>query len=364
LTPHDITTIDGLRRQLYAAMQLEHATIPVYLTALYSIRQKLRTAPGRPVTNVDVQQILRVIVVEEMLHLTIAANLMNAVGGKVDLTQPNFLPPYPQPLPDGEDEFLIGLGPFSKNLLRTFLLIERPRLAPDPARKVIATRAAKTSVLTPQPPNQPQLRYYSIGDFYAAIADGLRYLESEACKRGCTIFTGQRSWQATSEYFYSAGGQLQAITNLESALSSIQLVIEQGEGELYEPYAGGELAHFYRFQQIDEGRYYMPTDKANEPTGPRFCVDFESVYPVKPNIRLVDYPPGSELAEAARAFNKGYRSFLEFLTQAFNGRPDLLLEAVPRMFGLRDLFDVLVRNPLPGTPYHAGPTFELWEGCV
>ena len=32
-----ITTVEELQRYLYAAMQLEHATIPPYLTALYSI---------------------------------------------------------------------------------------------------------------------------------------------------------------------------------------------------------------------------------------------------------------------------------------------------------------------------------------
>jgi len=352
----DITTLDGLRRQLYAAMQLEHATIPVYLTAFYSI-----ITTDDPITNVDVQQILRVIVVEEMLHLTIAANLMNAVGGTVDLTRPGFLPPYPQPLPDGEKDFVVDLGPLNEAALETFLKIERPSMAPDPSRKVIASRAEQISALTPQPPGRPELRYYSIGDFYAAIADGVCYLENEAVKRGETIFTGDPAWQATRGLYYSGGGNLDPITDLASALRGIALIIEQGEGELKNPYGeGGELAHYYRFQQIQKGRYYMPHDEVGAPSGPEFKVDLKNrLYPIKPNIKLADYPPGSELSAAAQTFNEHYRKFLASLTRAFNGRPDLLKEAVPQMFELRNAINELVRNPLPGTPYHAGPTFEL-----
>ena len=68
-----ITDIDGLHRHLHAAMQLEHATIPPYLTALYSIH------PG---TNAAATQIVRAVAVEEMLHLTLAANVLNAVAGR------------------------------------------------------------------------------------------------------------------------------------------------------------------------------------------------------------------------------------------------------------------------------------------
>ena len=78
-----ITTREQLHQYLYAALQLEHATIPPYLTALYYIR------PG---TNADAYQLLRVTAAEEMMHLTLVANLLNAVDGAPDLTQPGFVP--------------------------------------------------------------------------------------------------------------------------------------------------------------------------------------------------------------------------------------------------------------------------------
>src|SRR5215212_10004675 len=98
-----ITTIEQLHRYLYAALQLEHATIPPYLTGLYSLH---------PQTNSAAQHILRVVAVEEMLHLSLAANVLNAVGGTPDLTGADFVPQYPTYLPDGEQDFTVDLQPF------------------------------------------------------------------------------------------------------------------------------------------------------------------------------------------------------------------------------------------------------------
>ena len=78
-TSNTIQTIKDLQYYLNVAMQLEHATIPPYLIALYSIK---------PNTNLDATNIIRTVVVEEMLHLTLASNLLNAVGGEPDLSFP------------------------------------------------------------------------------------------------------------------------------------------------------------------------------------------------------------------------------------------------------------------------------------
>src|SRR5699024_7103930 len=91
-----IATVEDLHQYLHVAMQLEHATIPPYLTALYSMH------PG---VNADASRVIRVVAVEEMLHLTLAANIHNAVGGTPDLTGNDFVPHYPTRLPDGEDDF-------------------------------------------------------------------------------------------------------------------------------------------------------------------------------------------------------------------------------------------------------------------
>ena len=81
---------DTLHTALQTAIELEHATIPVYLYALYSLE------PGR---NAIVADMLRSVVLEEMTHMGLAANLLNAVGGSPVIARPGFVPAYPGPLP-------------------------------------------------------------------------------------------------------------------------------------------------------------------------------------------------------------------------------------------------------------------------
>ena len=138
-----ITTLEELHDYLYLAMQIEHATIPPYLLALYSIH---------PMTNSDATHVLRVVVVEEMLHLTLAANILNAVGGKPDLTVKGFVPQYPAYLPTGETDFAVPLQAFSEDAVDTFLKIERPAKAPErreesgfPATQCTAQRRRETT---------------------------------------------------------------------------------------------------------------------------------------------------------------------------------------------------------------------------
>lgn len=67
-----------------------------------------------------------------------------------------------------------------------------------------------------------------------------------------------------------------------------------------------------------------------------------------------------ELYQAALAFNQSYAQFLALLTKTFNGQPQLLLEAVPQMFRLRERITQLIHNPIPGKEgVNAAPTFEV-----
>jgi hypothetical protein len=90
---HAIDTLDDLRRHLQWAIELEHATIPPYMYALYSLD---------PASNAEAAQVLGTVLIGEMLHLTLAANLLKAVGGSPVLDAPELLPPCPHPLPHGD----------------------------------------------------------------------------------------------------------------------------------------------------------------------------------------------------------------------------------------------------------------------
>ena len=211
-------------------------------------------------------------------------------------------------------------------------------------------------------PGESDIHFYSIGEFYEEIVRGLNYLNDEYKNSGRELFTGDIKRQVTSEYYYSGGGELYPVTDLDSAVNAANLVIGQGEGHgikgIYDH--EGELAHLYRFHQLKKGQYYQAGDKPFEPSGPPLNVDWGAVYPIKKNASLSDYPESSELHAAAVAFNKSYAEFLYFLTNAYNGRPDLLLEAVPQMFRLRNKMTQLIHNPIPGRDgENAAPTFEM-----
>ncbi|HEV2928645.1 MAG TPA: ferritin-like domain-containing protein, partial [Propionibacteriaceae bacterium] len=106
--------VERLRELLEAAVKLELATIPPYLCALYSIR------PG---TNLEATMVIRSVVVEEMLHMILAGNVLNAVGGRPRVSGAENAPHYPHELPDG---VILDLLPFSPAAVESFLQVENP----------------------------------------------------------------------------------------------------------------------------------------------------------------------------------------------------------------------------------------------
>src|SRR5262245_18452189 len=110
--------IEGLREQLQRTIALEHATIPTYLYALFSIK------PGR---NAEAASILRAIVIDEMLHRTIVGNVLIAIGGQPAIDDPKFVPRFPGPLPLHVSGLQVHLRPLSQMQIReVFMEIEDP----------------------------------------------------------------------------------------------------------------------------------------------------------------------------------------------------------------------------------------------
>ena len=117
-------TLENLKKMLQTAIELEHSTIPPYLTALASIK------PGY---NRKVYDILKSVVVQEMLHLSLAANVLNAVGGAPTLYFKNFIPRYPTEMPGGvQPNLVIPIEKCSMALIsNVFMGIERPAVTVD-----------------------------------------------------------------------------------------------------------------------------------------------------------------------------------------------------------------------------------------
>jgi YD repeat-containing protein len=186
---------------------------------------------------------------------------------------------------------------------------------------------------------------------------------------GDALFSGDPAKQVTSQYYYNGAGDVVAVTDLDSAIRAIQMIQEQGEGSrqgtIYD--AERELCHYYRFQQLILGRYYiidknnpLNSDEPDKPTGKTFKVDWDEVYPMLKNANLSDYPEESELHAKALEFQQAYSMFLADLETSFNGRPEALIPAVHNMFRIRELATQLIRNPIPGRNHaHGAPIFRI-----
>src|SRR5437899_7691872 len=106
---------EAVLNALQQAVELEHSTIPVYLYALYSLDAA---------KNGTVITIINSVVVEEMLHMTLACNILNALGGRPAIDRPGFIPTYPGPLPGGvESDLIAHLARFSSAQLGNFMTI-------------------------------------------------------------------------------------------------------------------------------------------------------------------------------------------------------------------------------------------------
>ena len=332
-----ITTLESLREHLQWAIELEHFTIPPYLCALYSLDS------GR---NPEAVETVSSVLVEEMLHLTLAANLLNAVGGQPRLNTPRMLAPYPRYWPHGDRSFEVSLLRFSPEALEQFLKIEQPS----------ATGSLPESD-----------DYETIGQFYDAIRQGLRDLCANLGESN--LFCGAITRQVPAALGYTGSGRIIVVRDLATALAALNEIVEQGEGTAYiEVWDGDhdmfhpdreEVAHYYRFQELKLGRRYRRGDNPQSgPTGDLITMNWDGVRPMQSNPRTANHAPGSPIRTAQEKFNCSYCDLLQLLEQGFNGSPEGLEAAARAMYGLRAQAQVLMEMPTEDGLATAGPTFE------
>ncbi|HYB24642.1 MAG TPA: ferritin-like protein, partial [Solirubrobacteraceae bacterium] len=320
-----LDTPDGLKTALQAAIELEHATIPPYLYAVFSLEEG---------SNAEIAKLVDSVVKEEMAHMALACNVLNAIGGEPEIDTPQFIPTYPGALPGTvEEQLIVHLRPFSiAQVEETFMVIEEPEeplAIPDPAVIVRQT----------------------IGEFYAKIQQQI-----EAA--GEAIFVGDHSRQVTGGF-----REVIAVTDVKSASTAIETIVEQGEGTKTSPLgdkAGDELAHYYRFAEIAKGRKLIPAPHQQPPwryEGEAIPFDPTHVYPAVEDPHSSDYPPGSPARRACEECNYTYTSLLKLLHEVFNGAPTHLGKSIGVMNELATQAEKLMTIKLPSGK-NAGPSFE------
>lgn len=331
-------TLTRLRELLQWAIEIEHSTLPPYFCALYSIKAGY---------NQDASKILTSVLMEEMLHMVLAANVLNAVGGAPELDKPGFLHPYPATLPHSSNKLLVHLAPFSPEAVETFMEIEKPEeTEADPGAE----------------------SFSSIGQFYRAIQDSIIILWKG--RREQELFCGDPSRQITAGMLdYGGSGRIVPVIDLASALEAIAQIGEQGEGfnkaSVWDGHGNmfnrmrAEVAHYFRFNEVRQGRRYRRGDTPESgPSGSRIPVDWTAVHPMRVDPRMEDFPEGSLVRTRMEEFNRLYGDLLRALHRSFNGEQEQLNDAIGIMYELKDKARDLMQMSSGDGVTNAGPSFE------
>ena len=338
-------TIEDLHCLLQTAIRLEFSTIPPYLTALFSIIDGC---------NREAERLIRSVVMQEMLHMAQAANLLIATGGNPVINSHGFVPKYPGKLPGGVLPGLtVHLRRATKNHIhRNFMAIEYP---------------SKTHVALPR----PEVHRNTIGEFYTFIRKMMHKLHREYKHTGKDLFckdkcvTNQVRWPTAEQDAY--GGTLYTVTDLDSADEAIQEIMEQGEGVgPFDPSDGGrEPAHYYKFEEIVCGRKLIKTQNGRyDFVGEEIELDDTGVYPMRNNPSIKSLQPGANAYHFSKVFSEVYRQLLNRIHQTFNGNPDGFNDSVSIMWSLKMYAKKLMRMPVDGCQPEdgcptVGPSWEL-----
>ena len=325
--------VGRLRDALQHALMLEHATIPAYLCALYSIEDG---------TNVEAAEIIRSVVMEEMLHMVLVANVLNAVGGEPSVDHAGFVPRYPTQLPYSDGRLVVGLRRFSPEAVETFLAIERPE--PADARPLVEG-------------------YDTIGQLYAGIELELRDLgparlhraARPADRAGALLLRRRRAIRSSSG-------------TSTAPWQALEIIVDQGEGldhTIHEaPHRVGAPRRARPLLPVpaDRRRLPLPRQRRRQRAADRAAgcaVDWDAVLPMRDQPAVADLPSGQRGTRcSARRSTGRTASCCAACTGRSTVEPDELIAAVPMMYQLRYQAVALMRIPCGSDGRTAGPSFE------
>jgi hypothetical protein len=324
-----IEKVDDAIELLQKAIKLEFSTLPPYLYALYSIR---------PESNGAAAERIKTVAMQEMVHMCLACNILNALG-----TSPTITPPtYPGPLPGavtgrGREPLNIHLFPFSKEAMAQAMAIEDPECGAIDFPHEIALEAAPM--------------FMTIGQFYNYLDRFLETLPDLRWSKGRN--------QIDDRQFLA--GELFAVNSYDDAHQAIQDIVSEGEGNKESPLDfQGEIAHYYRFAEI---YYDQVLTKAHNPKGYAWKgtlgVDWSAVYPAITDPCSHDFSNDPPPARAAQEHcDAAYTRLVQAIQRAVTGEPNYLGNAVRAMFELRMTAKQALIVPLADPAKVAGPGFR------
>lgn len=315
--PADSRDLSWLQESLQAALELEFATLPIYLSGMWSIKNQ----------SGEVYDLINSVVLEEMLHMGFACNMLKAIGGTPKIVAPT----YPGHLPGGVlPDLEVYLGGLNPKTLDMYMAIEEPE----------------------HPLALAEAEYPTIGMFYDAIRELFQTLSPPISTDGQV--TVKLSVPNPDGSGTTITEPLTLLTSLDDVLTAIATIKDQGEGTTNDPDSpefGGELAHYYRFGEIRYGRKFVKVDGSWGYNGDP--VPFPDCYPVArvPQGGYLDLP-------ASKNFDTAFSQLIAGLQDAWaGGGENALRTAIGIMFQLYGLASPIIATPLPDGSGNYGPDF-------
>lgn len=324
--------IQWLKCALQDAIILELATLPPYLTAMWTIK-----AQSDSVSD-SFSSIFR----DEMSHMGMACNLLAALGGKPSVTGEDVVPQYPGPLPGGIDpapDFEVKLQRLTKNAIMDFRIIERPKFdtlpLPDP------------NDLAPLPDHPNDDGDPTIGDFYNAIKE-------------CADSNIHDGNGINSALQIEYGSYVEKVTNKQEFLDAIDKIVREGEGSENAPEGDqngsgqDKYAHYYRFTAIEYGKEIGETGRSWAYSGDE--IPFPTGADVYP---MADIPEGGYDISKAKEFDQTYSEMLCYIQKAWDEvDSEYLKKSVEKMRELKDKAQELMNIQINGNRETYGPCWR------
>lgn len=386
--PRDKETLAAYIKE---AAMLEHQFMCQYLYAAFSLKKQ----PDATCSPAQLEVVRRwasqiyMIARQEMEHLSIANSLLTAIGSQPWFGHTNFPTQsfwYSTPalqhraLLQGADapkpcDFPFLLQAFDLSVAKRFCCMESPLIddvkkqdrknvlewcyAPDGdcgcVPKTLEATSSQPLFISQLDSSANDVQPGTVQELYGAIAEGLKYLNEKLGSKA--LFSGHQSGQSQIPSEYDI--YLFTICNLDTALTGIRLITQQGEGIDGPP---GYDSHFQNYYDIAVEYTQM--------------LEYDSKF--SPSLPLpLDPQPGQyrigETATAVEAFDKGYVAMLYMLAayyanynpSTYNQAPYLFQALEQTVFAptmtmlIRSLAEVITQLPADKSGAPAGPIFYL-----
>jgi hypothetical protein len=299
--------LDWIKTALQAAIELEHSTLPLYLSGMFSLETQ----------NYTTYNLIRGVVMEEMVHMAIACNLLSIMGGTPEIK--NLNPGFPgYGLPGGaEPDIHAVLAKLSKKQLKNYLRVEMPDfLLPDEYKSET---------------------YPTIGRLYHAIKKALEQ-NNEAVT--AAMKAGGSSNQVGDDIGFTTFAYNEGKDSLNQLYAGVEEILEQGEGNsLHNLHAGpgseGEPSHYARFAEIYFGHEFQvpkPDVTMTKDNVADFFRGYVVEFPEVVNVLMVPSdgyeailnldPNAATVRKNIVAFDQVYTDIMNDLEAMWNGPQD------------------------------------------